>query len=322
MARNLYRFYLYSVLIGLLIFAAVAIERLLNIVLELTPLRSSYMQLPGSADIVQAVVFAAISLLIAGALGGLHYWLIRRDMSHDPAAVNSGIRVFFLNITEVVGIALAVPVMGFLVLSPLGYNSTSSTVGGLTVALPTLGVVLLLALEHRRKRVTAEAGSALAFQRVCVFGIQILLLVFLTITFLSTFRPFVAELLFGGNGMPQDCSVDYCSSYNFVYQVANMLWFGIWWVGYGLLTMGDKSARLRLLVHGVSFAYGVVWVLIGVCQLLQFSLSPLFNLAVSLHDVLGSGAQYDFTSPLALGLLVVGVCHLLVAQGCSARFDC
>jgi hypothetical protein len=310
MTRNLYRFYLYAVSIGLLIFAAVAIGRLLNIVLELTPLRASYATQPGSAEIVQSLVFATVSILIAGTLGGLHYWLIRRDMLHDPAAINSGIRAFFLNLAEAIGIVLAVPIVGFLILAPLEYSSDANVISGLAIALPILGVVLLLALEHRRNRIAAHSESVSTFQRICVFGTQILLLIFLTFALLSTFRLFIAALLFGSHGILQNCLIGYCAQYNLVYQAAVMLWFGICWVSYGLLTTRDRSARLRLIVHGISFAYGVVWILIGVYQLLQFGLSPLFNLVISLQDVFNAGARYDFSGQLVLGLLVAYVCHL------------
>jgi hypothetical protein len=115
-AHNLYRFYLYSVYIALLIFAAFAVGRLLNTVLIFTPLHGSDSNsLPSSAEVVQSIVFAAVSIAIAGALAGLHYWLIRRDMHSDPTGANSAIRSFFLNMTEAIGIALAVPVAGFFV---------------------------------------------------------------------------------------------------------------------------------------------------------------------------------------------------------------
>jgi hypothetical protein len=63
---------------------------------------------PSSAAIVQAVVFFAVSWLIAAALGGLHYWLLRRDMQSDPSAGASAIRSFFLNIVELVAAPLAI----------------------------------------------------------------------------------------------------------------------------------------------------------------------------------------------------------------------
>jgi hypothetical protein len=54
-------------------------------------------------------VFAVVAWVIAGALSGLRYWLIRCDIQSDPTTGASAIRTFFLNITEAVGIALAVP---------------------------------------------------------------------------------------------------------------------------------------------------------------------------------------------------------------------
>ena len=86
MARNLYRFYLYAVFLAMLIFAAVATGMLLQPLLSLTPLRGTYGGVAAGATLVQAAVFAGVSWLIAGVLGGLHYWLIRRDMRSDPAA--------------------------------------------------------------------------------------------------------------------------------------------------------------------------------------------------------------------------------------------
>src|SRR5450755_2281029 len=129
MVHNLYRLYLYIVSIALLIFAAFAVGRLLNMLLTFTPLHSTDgYHPPPSSDVVQSLVFAGVSLVIAGALGGLHYWLIRRDMQNDPAAGNSAIRSFFLNMTEAIGIVLAVPVAGFLVFSILASSQSSDVV--------------------------------------------------------------------------------------------------------------------------------------------------------------------------------------------------
>ena len=126
MAHNLYRFYLYAVFIALLIFAAVGLGQLLNTVLLFTPLRGSYASAPAQAEVVQSVVFVCVSWLIAGLLGGLHYWLIRRDMHNDSAAGTSAIRSFFLNITEAIGVLAGVPVMGFFVISSLAISSNAT----------------------------------------------------------------------------------------------------------------------------------------------------------------------------------------------------
>src|SRR3989442_9367749 len=124
MVRNLYRFYLYAVFDALLIFAMVALGRLLQTLLDLTPLKDTFQSVPSSAEVTQSVVFALVSWVIAGLLGGLHYWLIRRDMQNDPTAANSGIRSFFLNIPEGIGAAIAIPLIGFSVMSNIGQTSS------------------------------------------------------------------------------------------------------------------------------------------------------------------------------------------------------
>src|SRR5438128_974241 len=113
MLRNLYRLYLYTIFIALLIFADVALTMLLNTLLLLTSLRADYIQAPTQAAVVQALVFSGVALVIVGLLGGLHYWLIRRDIQHDPVAGSSGIRSFFLNMTEGIALAIAVATVGF-----------------------------------------------------------------------------------------------------------------------------------------------------------------------------------------------------------------
>ncbi|HEV2661629.1 MAG TPA: DUF5671 domain-containing protein, partial [Ktedonobacteraceae bacterium] len=154
MVHNLYRLYLYIVSIALLIFAAFAVGRLLNTLLTFTPLHGTDgYHPPPASEVVQSLVFAGVSLVIAGALGGLHYWLIRRDMQSDPAAGNSAIRSFFLNMTEAIGIALAVPVAGFLVFSILASSQSSDIVGAAAFALATLLLVMVLELERRRTQV-------------------------------------------------------------------------------------------------------------------------------------------------------------------------
>src|SRR5207248_11219297 len=108
MVHNLYRFYLYTVFLAMLIFAAIGLGLLLQPLLAFTPLRGSYGASPTTAVIVQGSVFFGVSWLIAGLLGGLHYWLIRRDMHNDPDGASSAIRAFFLNIAELLAAPIAI----------------------------------------------------------------------------------------------------------------------------------------------------------------------------------------------------------------------
>src|SRR5260370_14620764 len=107
MARNLYRFYLYIIFIGMLILAATGLDMLLQPLLALTPLHGGD-SIPSNAVIVRAAVFAVVAWFIALVLGGSHYWLIRRDMRADPAAGSSRGRAFLLNSTEAVNLPIGV----------------------------------------------------------------------------------------------------------------------------------------------------------------------------------------------------------------------
>ncbi len=90
MTRNLYRTYLYVVFLAMLILAAVGLGWLLQPLLALTALRGSYSEPPAHMALVQGVVFFGISWLIAGLLGGFHYWLIRRDVQNRSRCWQSG----------------------------------------------------------------------------------------------------------------------------------------------------------------------------------------------------------------------------------------
>lgn len=305
MVRNLYRFYLYTVYIALLIFAAAVTGQFLNTLLNQTPLRGSYTSASSSAQIVQSLVFTVVAWIIAGALGGLHYWLIRRDLQSDPTAGTSAIRAFFLNAAEAVGIILAVPLVGFFVFNFLSTSLDANVASPLAFALPTFAVTILLELE--RRRTTVNSGVALAFQRLHFYGVQIILLFFLTAAWFSSIRPLIDALIFGGNGCR---SSSYCPGYNLPYLLIGVLWFVAFWIGYGLLVRNDNSRVLRLILHGSSFAYGTGFVLVGIWMGVQLILSPLFKLAVSLSAILGTTPQYDFVSPLTLGVLVVAIYHL------------
>lgn len=326
MVHNLYRLYLYIVSIALLIFAAFAVGRLLNTLLTFTPLHGTDGYHPSpSSDVVQSLVFAGVSLAIAGALGGLHYWLIRRDMQNDPAAGNSAIRSFFLNMTEATGIVLAVPVAGYAVFGILASSQSSDVVGATAFALATLLLVVVLELERRRTQVSQ--GAALGFQRLHFYGVQVLLLIFLTFAWLGESKTLLDTLFFAGRNTLAACSANgdttYCPRYSAHFLFITLLWFVAFWVGYGWIVRKDSAPLLRLLVHCLSFAYGIGFLLAGIYQVFRLIFQPIFSTAPALQDVLGPGATYDFFSPLTLGLLVVGVyfvwLHMAARQNLIAR---
>ena len=187
MARNLYRLYLYIIFIALVIFAVSVTTQLLGTLFEFTALRGSYSTPPSKDALVQSLVFALIGWLISGTLGGLHYWLIRRDQKQDQAAGGSAIRSFFLNMTEAVGMLIVASTIGFTVIASWANGYSNDIAYALGTALPTL--LMVIGLELERRRFPARKGAALVFQRLHFFGVQLILLFFLTSALISNFRP-------------------------------------------------------------------------------------------------------------------------------------
>lgn len=301
MARNLYRFYLYIVFIAMLIFAAVGLGMLLQPLLSETPLRGLYESAPTGSSVVQAVVFFVVSWLIAGLLGGLHYWLIRRDMRNDPLAGNSAIRAFFLNVTELIAAPLGIGFSSFAVISQLGRMNAYSVAGFAAFSIATLALVGVLELERQRTR--ANSGAALVFQRLHVYGVQLILLILLYFAWFSAVRDLVGAIIYHNSSLCGGFTVCQGGA-NLLSEVLGMLWIVLFWVGYGYIARNDAYSLLRQVLHFASFAAGVVAVLYGIGLGIQLLLAPLFHVAVPVNTLLNN---YDFATPITFGLLVAGV---------------
>jgi hypothetical protein len=314
MARSLYRFYLYAIFIALIFFAVSATAQLLMTLFTFTTLRGAYDSVPSQAALVQSLVFAVVGWIISGGLGGLHYWLIRRDLQSDPAAGTSPIRALFLNGPEAIGMLLIVPLVGFGLIQNWAFNSHGNVTFEAGVAVPTLAMVALL--EWERRRIPAQRGAALVFQRLHFFGVQLILLFFLISAFSGALRPLINNLFFGGKN---ECDAfGYCPSYNLAGLALLLLWFALFWLIYGLLTRQDSSRLVRMIMHGASLAFGFGLVLYGVFLALKLALSPVFKISVGLGDVLGSSAGYDFVSPLLTGILITAI-YLLLLRNLSRQ---
>jgi hypothetical protein len=301
MTKNLYRFYLYVVFIAMLIFAAVGLGRLLQALFSETPLRGAFGAGSTTSDLVQAIVFFVVSWIVAAILGGLHYWLIRRDMRSDPTAGSSAIRAFFLNIVELFATPLAVLVSTFFVIDQLGQNPASDVTGAAAFAIATLFLVAVL--EWERQQTQAGPGAAILFQRLHLYGTQLILLILLTIAWFGTVSKIVDVLVFGGHalGVNSCNTINGCQESNLLSQVAGMLWVVLFWIGYGFVARRDTSSLFRQVLHYASFAYGVGLVLYGIERAIEVPILALLNAPVSNSDFVGA---YDFTSPITLGLLV------------------
>ncbi len=103
-----------------------------------------------------------------------------------------------------------------------------------------------------------------------------------------------------------------CQSVNVGFVLLTLLWFVLFWLVYGWMTRTDTSKLLRFILHFSSIAVGVGIVLTGLYRGVLLLLLPAFKLSFGLKDVTGPNAQYDFAPFLLLGILVVGVYHLLL----------
>ncbi|HEX9039228.1 MAG TPA: hypothetical protein VF808_19770 [Ktedonobacterales bacterium] len=172
MTRGLYRVYLYAVTIALAGFLTGTFGVLLGALFGLTPLRGSG-GAPDARSLTQAGLLFAVTLIIAGGFGALHYWLIRRDSATDPAANESGVRTFLLNLAELIVVLMSIST-GVSSLEQIGQRYAPDLSYPLAIALATAG--LALALEWERRRLTPTHGAALVFERLRRHGVPLILL--------------------------------------------------------------------------------------------------------------------------------------------------
>jgi len=304
MARNLYRLYLYIVFIAMLILAAVGLGMLLQPLLTLTPLRGND-TIPSNQVIVQDVVFALVSWPIAILLGGLHYWLIRRDMRGDPAAGTSAVRSFFLNATEAISLPVGVVALSS-VIGQIGQANFYGVPAELALAIPALGLFTLV--EWERRRTPAGPGAAIVFQRLHFYGVQLVLLLILSFNWLTTVNQLLDSIVFGGKGYQASCGgFANCQGPNLLGPTLSTLWILLFWIGYGFLSRKDTYSLLRQIIHFLSFAYGMGFVLYGVERGIELILRALLGVPASLTDITGPSATYNFVPLISLGLLIVTV---------------
>jgi hypothetical protein len=199
----------------------------------------------------------------------------------------------------------------------------ASVIGAATFAIPTLALVALLEMERQRTRV--NAGAALVFQRLHLYGVQLMLLIFLIIAWSYEVRPIVDGIFFGGKAVKEACVGNYyCPSSNLFGLAVSLLWFVAAWLGYSWMVKDDNAFPLRLILHFLQFAVGVVSLVAGLYRGIEVILLSFFHQGVALKDVLGPYAgAYDFVSPLTLSIVVIsaynGWLRIAARQGLIER---
>ncbi len=328
MARNLYRCYLYAVYLSLLVFATIGLGRLLLVLFNQPPLNGAapgtIISSPTNAELVQALVFAGVSWAISGLLGGLHFWLIRRDIRHDPSAGTGAVRSFFLNFGLIVTVPACVLVASQAVLPELGHNVTWNNISG-SLAFVLCTLILGAWLEWERQQFRPASGLPMVYQRLHIYLVQTVFLLFLALLWPDVSRQLIDFLFLGGAatreaGAPAIClGFQACSdARNTLSQLAALLWIGAFWLGYGFLSCSDLRSLFRWILHFGGLLTGFVFMIAG----LKIAFELLFLLVAGhpagLPQIFGPSASYNFGSPLIFGLLVIRIYWIwLRAVGCA-----
>lgn len=310
MARTLYRIYLYSVWLFLMVFATIAVGILLSTLLMASPLNGSFQISPNETSVTQEVVFALLAVIIAASLGGLHYWLIRRDIRDDPAAAAGPVRALFLNGVEAGAILVGVPTISF-GLASLASPYTGGIAGSLATGLVALGLFALL--ETERRQFSAAPGGAVILQRLHFYGVQLLLLFIATGFWLTAIGDSVISLFANAKLLGAGCGqVGICFDApnlgepipNLVWRWAGALFITLALVGYGFLTRHDGRSALRLVLHFASYGYGLIFVLVAVYLAASLLVSLVQGVSVTADDFI---FRYEFIAPAVFGVIVVAV---------------
>lgn len=322
MARGLYRVYLYVVTIALCIFATVGISMALGSILALTPLRGSYYGGPyGASQVTQNVIFALVAILIAGLLGGLHYWLIRRDMASDPQPGASGVRSLLLNL-GIGGATLFAVTMGASALQSFGFNGQNDIATPLAASIATLGLALLL--EWERRRATPSHGAALIFQRLRVNGVGLILGIILASFVIPAVQQ--VETWIAQSAAGQACTTAVVTPYGPYtgpelpscvgpYILGNLLAVAlvlIVWLAYLRPGAFDQHSTIRAVVLLIGFAIGVGVTINGLYQAVEYVLRLIFRGAGGVApDYLNT---FNFAPFLVYGAVAIGVYLWLLRQ--------
>lgn len=312
MNRALYRLYLYVVAVVMLVFAAISLRSLLNTLLSETPLRDLYAAAPDSRAVVQSSVLAATALLVALGIGGLHYWLIRRDLAGDPSAGGGAVRALALNFTQTTA-ALFAFFAGLTLLSSVGQPYAFGRNGYLATLLVAAAVFALAQWE--RARTQAGPGAPLVLQRLHLYGVQTVILIAAIFTVMTAVETSIQVLLIQARAVPDPCAGIFTPPGEppdlFVCNIAAGLlgkWLALVWVVgawalYAWLARADRRSVLRQIAYYFGFVAGLASLIFGVDRavewLLRAALGASGGLAVEYVD------SYAFAGIVLFGVLVM-----------------
>jgi hypothetical protein len=311
MARTLYRIFLYFVVTVMLGFAAFSLGSLLTTLLRLTALRGNS-PAPTGSELVQTTVLAAIGVLFFLALGGLFYWLIRRDIAQEPDAARGAVRSLFLNLAQAVAAVLAL-IVGLIFFQNLGQPYAQDASGPVAIILVAAGVFILEQFERRRS--APAPGAAMVLQRLHLYGVQIIVLLVSMTAWYRAIDTTVRVSLAALHLIPDPCFVTPAEGppAPFTCPLAGEL-LGLWlavvwtvaiWGLYIWLARGDTRSVLRKVAQFAGFIIGLINVLIGVELAVELGLRSAFGLEASVPVALAT--SFDFFQTLLFGVVAMAV---------------
>jgi hypothetical protein len=252
-----------------------------------------------------------VTLIIVAGLGGLHYWLIRRDMASDPQPGASGVRSFTLNVAEAIATMVFV-IAGAITLSEFDLSFQQGLAYGAAVALGAGGLTLLL--EWERLRATPTRGAAVIFQRLRIDGLAFILaftLVFFigqavnqTETLIGQGSGALKCLAIQPNGPYQGPFYPPCITSQLIGQwLAVLLIIGVWLL-YLRLGARDLGTLVRPIFLLLGFAAGVIALVVGVQRLAEYALRLVTSTADARPDYINN---FDAAPALVYAAIVLGV---------------
>ena len=319
MARTLYRIYLYVFTAVLLVFTVSVLGSFLGTALLYTPLRAPYEAPPDHTQVVQTSTLLAIAVIVALALGGLHYWLIRRDIAQDPDAARGPVRALVLNALQAGATPFAL-FSGIAIVTTMAGGVVAGTATMIAVLVPAVVVFALAQLESGRSR--AAPGAALALQRLHVYFIQTVVLITGLIFLYEAVYASVRAAL-NGLGLTSCFEYDYVAQLGCDFGTAlrvdwlTVLWVVAVWLVYLWLGRGDGRSVLRQIAQYFGFLLGIGFVVYGTERAAELVLRAALQVQVISPQLVVD--QYDFLTPILVGLiLLVGYGAALMIHAADA----
>lgn len=309
MSRTLYRIYLYLMCVVMLGFAATSLGTLLNTVFLETPLRGIYESPPDSRSVVQSSVLALTALVVTLGIGGLHYWLIRRDLATDPSAGGEGVRALALNLVQAVA-ALVAFFAGLALLPNIGQTYYGGSAFELAMLL-TAALVFALA-QWERARTPTATQPARVFEGLHLYGVQTIVLIAAIGAITNAVETSIHVVLVNAHAVPNPCAgfppqppgAPGCEFATGLFGIwLALLWTAGAWLFYGWLARAERRSIFRQLAHFLGFLVGLGSVVYGVERAAEWLLRAGFHVSGGLAIEYVQG--HEFVAAVVFGALVL-----------------